>query len=166
MHPKMRLTPQSLPTPQTQAPSPPSSFPCPENAQRRRPAKPTPSGFAGLMTTTRKPWCSSNRVPLCLGYPVHRSLPPTRRSSSDESLVPGKTHDKPLNPHANLSVLRATRTASESLLGPRYVGAYPPQSTISSAPIRSLIRPATMHRTEYGHSTGRRRDGWLVVGWT
>jgi hypothetical protein len=32
-------------------------------------------------------------------YPVHRSLPPSRRSSSDENLVPGEAQDKPLNPH-------------------------------------------------------------------
>jgi hypothetical protein len=48
-------------------------------------------------------------------YPVHRSLPPTRRSSSDGSLVPGEAWDKPLNPHANLSLLRATRIASKGL---------------------------------------------------
>jgi hypothetical protein len=48
---------------------------------------------------------------LCLGYPVHRSLPPTRRPSSDESLVPGEVQDKPPNLHANLTLLRATRIA-------------------------------------------------------
>ena len=32
--------------------------------KRGRPAKPASCGFAGP-TTTRKPWCSSNRVPLC-----------------------------------------------------------------------------------------------------
>jgi hypothetical protein len=46
-------------------------------------------------------------------YPVHRSLPPTRRSSSDESLLPGEVWNKPLNPHANLSLPRATRMASK-----------------------------------------------------
>jgi hypothetical protein len=48
-------------------------------------------------------------------YPVHRSIPPTRRSKSDESLVPGEAQDKPLNPHANLSLLRAPRTVSNGL---------------------------------------------------
>jgi hypothetical protein len=63
--------------------------------------------------TARKPWYSSNRVPLCLGYPVHRSIPPTRRSKSDENLVHGEAQCKPLNPHANLSLLRATRMAQD-----------------------------------------------------
>jgi hypothetical protein len=48
-------------------------------------------------------------------YPVHRSLPPTRRSSSDENLVPGEAWDKPPNPHTNLSLLRATRIAADGL---------------------------------------------------
>jgi hypothetical protein len=48
-------------------------------------------------------------------YPVHRSLPPTRRSSSDESVVPGEAQDKPLHPHTKLSLLRATRLPSEGL---------------------------------------------------
>jgi hypothetical protein len=100
------VTPQSLPIPQIQVPSPPSSSLCQEKTQRR-PVKPYPSGFTGP-TTTRKPWCTSNRVALC-SYPVHRSLPPTRRSSSDGSVVPGEAQDKPPNPHAKLSLLRATR---------------------------------------------------------
>jgi hypothetical protein len=29
--------------------------------------------FSGLRATTGKPWTRINRVPLCLGYPVHRS---------------------------------------------------------------------------------------------
>jgi hypothetical protein len=87
------VTPQSLGIPQTQVPFPPSSSLCPEkNAEGQRSRA---SGFAGP-TTTRKPWCTSNRVALCLGYPVHRSLPPTRRSSSDENLVPGEAQYKPL----------------------------------------------------------------------
>ena len=86
--PKMTVTPQSLPILQTQVPPAPSSSPA--QRKRRRPAKSLGLDFAGLMTTTRKPWCTSNRVPLCLGYPVHRSLPPTRRSSSDESIVPSE----------------------------------------------------------------------------
>src|SRR5215217_4863850 len=62
----MRVKPQNLPIPQTQVPSAPSSSLCPENLprERRRPAKPSLSGFAGP-TTTRKPWYSSNRVALC-----------------------------------------------------------------------------------------------------
>jgi len=52
-------------------------------------------------------------------YPVHRSLPPTRRSSSDGNLVPDEAHDKPPNPHANLSLLRATEMAAEGLRCPR-----------------------------------------------
>jgi len=67
-------------------------------------------------TTTRKPWCQSCSMS---SYPVPRSLPPTRRSSSDENLVPGEAQDKPLNPHDNLSLLRATRMASDGLRCPR-----------------------------------------------
>jgi hypothetical protein len=37
-------------------------------------------------------------------YPVHRSLPPTRRSSSDENLVPGEAQDKPLNCYSILEI--------------------------------------------------------------
>jgi hypothetical protein len=48
-------------------------------------------------------------------YPVHRSLPPTRRSSSDENLVPGEALHKPPNPQANLSLLRAKRIAADGL---------------------------------------------------
>ena len=51
-------------------------------------------------------------------YPVHRSLPPTRRSSSDENPLPGEAQDKPLNSHANLSLLRTTTMASRSLVAP------------------------------------------------
>jgi len=103
----------------SQVPSAPSSSLCQEKTQRR-PAKPRLSGFADP-TTTRKPWCASNRVPLCLGYPVHRSLPPTRRSFTDENLVPREAQDKPLSPHANLSLLRAARMASKTLRLPAEV---------------------------------------------
>jgi hypothetical protein len=91
-------------------------------------------------------------------YPVHRSLPPTRRSSSDENLVPGEVQDKPPKPHAKLSLLRAERIASKGLHCPRYVEVSPRSDTTSSASIRVLARLATMHRTEDGHSTGRRED--------
>src|SRR5215207_2356570 len=57
----MSVTPQNLPIPQTQAPSAASSSLCPAGG---RPAKPASCSFAGP-TTTRKPWCSSNRVALC-----------------------------------------------------------------------------------------------------
>jgi hypothetical protein len=57
--------------------------------------------FAGP-TTTRKPWCSSNRVALCLSYPVHRSLPPTRRSNSDATIIPIEARSKPLPEGARL----------------------------------------------------------------
>src|SRR5829696_2606534 len=99
----MRVTPQSLPIPQTQAPSAPSSSPCPENAERRA-SEAESEWLRWPYPTTRKPWCKSNRVPLCLGYPVHRSLPPTRRSSSDENLVPGEAWDKPLNSCSMLEI--------------------------------------------------------------
>src|SRR5215212_3746241 len=89
----MRVTPQSLPISQTQAPSAPSSSPCPENAEKKA-SEAESEWLRWPYPTTRKPWCKSNRVPLCLGYPVHRSLPPTRRSSSDESLVPGQVWTK------------------------------------------------------------------------
>jgi hypothetical protein len=85
------VTPQSLPIPQTQVPSARSSSLCPERTQK-----------ASEATRTRLRWPDhdweavvfNNRVPLCLGYPVHRSLPPTRRSSSDESLLPGEVWNK------------------------------------------------------------------------
>src|SRR5215207_8967007 len=99
----MRVTPQSLPIPQTQAPSAPSSSPCSENAERRA-SEAEAEWLRWPYPTTRKPWCKSNRVPLCLGYPVHRSLPPTRRSSSDENLVPGEAWDKPLNSCSMLEI--------------------------------------------------------------
>ena len=93
---------------------------------------------------------------LCLGYPVHRSLPPSRRSSSDESLLPGKAQDKPLNTRTNLSLLRATRIASNGLLCLATFGACPGPGTTSSVPIRALVRPATMHRTEDGYGPAER----------
>jgi hypothetical protein len=62
---------------------------------------------------------------LCLGYPVHRSLPPTRRSFTDENLVPREAQDKPLSPHATLSLLRAARMASKTLRLPAEVYAKP-----------------------------------------
>jgi hypothetical protein len=104
------VTPQSLPIPQTQVPSAASSFLCPKRTQKASEAE-AESGFTGLTMTLRRG--ISNRVFLCLGYPVHRSLPPTRRPSSDGSLVPGEAWDKLLNPHATWSLLRATRIASE-----------------------------------------------------
>jgi hypothetical protein len=58
--PEDGVTPQNLPIPQTRVPSAPSS----SLSAHRRPAKPLKLGFAGP-STTRKPWCSSNRVPLC-----------------------------------------------------------------------------------------------------
>src|SRR5215208_4248450 len=112
----MGVVPQSLPIPQTQVPSAPSSSLCPENAEGQRSRWLVRIYFANLRaslacaTTLRRgvhpTECSMS------SYPVHRSLSPTRRSSSDENLVPGKTQDKPLNPHANLSLLRATSIAS------------------------------------------------------
>jgi hypothetical protein len=41
---------------------------------------------------------------------------PWGRFSSDDNLVPDKAQDKPLNTRANLSLLRATRIASNGLL--------------------------------------------------
>ena len=63
-------------------------------------------------------------------YPVHRSLPPTRRSGSDENLVPGEVWNKPLNPHANLSPLRATRLASNEREGLGGRGKIPLKSVV------------------------------------
>jgi hypothetical protein len=37
-------------------------------------------------------------------YPVHRSIPPTRRSSSDGNLVPGVAWGKPLNCYSTLEI--------------------------------------------------------------
>jgi len=51
-------------------------------------------------------------------YPVHRSLPPTRRFSSDENRLPGEAQDKPLSLHSSLSLLRTTTMASRSLVAP------------------------------------------------
>jgi len=107
----MSLTPQSLPIPQIQGPSAASSSSCPANAEGQR----SHSDSASLACATTLRRGISNRVPLCLGYSVHRSLPPTRRSSSDESVVPGEAQDKPLSPHANLSLLKATRIASRGI---------------------------------------------------
>jgi hypothetical protein len=104
----MSVTPQSLPIPQTQVPSAPSSSLCPEKNSEKA-SEAISEWLHWPYPTTRKPWCTSNRVALCLGYPVHRSLPPTRRSSSDESLLPGEAQDKPPKLHAKLSLLRATR---------------------------------------------------------
>ena len=106
----MSVIPQSLTIPQTQAPSAPSSSLCLENAEGQRSRWLVRSNnlpdlrASPACTTTRKPWCKSNRVPLCLGYPVHRSLPPTRRSSSDENLVPDEAWDKPLNSCSMLEI--------------------------------------------------------------
>src|SRR5919112_1885973 len=113
----MSEPPKSLQIPQTQVPSAASSSPCPENAEGQRSRWLVRSNFADLRaslacaTTLRRG--ISNRVPLCLGYPVHRSLPPTRRCSSDENLLPGEAQDKPLSPHTSLSLLRATRLTSK-----------------------------------------------------
>src|SRR5215212_11423173 len=60
----MRVTPQSLPIPQTQAPSAPSSSPCPENAEKKA-SEAESEWLRWPYPTTRKPWCKSNRVPLC-----------------------------------------------------------------------------------------------------
>src|SRR5215211_4763046 len=63
----MSLTSQSLPIPrtreETQVPSAPSSSLCPENAEGQRSRVRVAS--LALEPTTRKPWCKSNRVPLC-----------------------------------------------------------------------------------------------------
>jgi Putative transposase of IS4/5 family (DUF4096) len=56
---------------------------------------------------------------------VLKSGIPWERSSSDDDLVPGKAQDKPLNTRANLSLLRATRIASNGLLCLANLGAAP-----------------------------------------
>jgi hypothetical protein len=71
------VTPQSLPIPQTQVPYPPSSSLCLENTEKASEA--ISEWLHWPYPTTRKPWCTSNRV------------------------------SKPPNPHAKLSLLRATR---------------------------------------------------------
>src|SRR5918995_862839 len=114
----MSEPPQSLQIPQTQVPSAASSSPLPRT-QKANEADgwcevtsltselrwPVPRRYAVVSATE----CSMS------SYPVHRSLPPTRRSSSDEDLLPGKAQDKPLNPHANQPMLRATRIVSKRL---------------------------------------------------
>jgi hypothetical protein len=118
------VRPQSLPIPQTQAPSAPSSSLCPEkNAEGQRSRWLVRIYFADLRASLA---CATTlavefnqQSALCLGYPVHWSLPPTGRSSSDESLLPGEVWNKPLNPHANLSLLRATRLTSNEREGLR-----------------------------------------------
>jgi hypothetical protein len=57
------LRAQSLPIPQTQVSSPPSSSLCPENAEKASEAD--SEWLRWPYPTTRKPWCTSNRVPLC-----------------------------------------------------------------------------------------------------
>jgi hypothetical protein len=58
----MSVTPQNLPIPQTQVPSEASSSLCPENVEKASEAE---SEDCTGPTTTRKPWCTSNRVALC-----------------------------------------------------------------------------------------------------
>jgi hypothetical protein len=64
-------------------------------------------------------------------YPVHRSLPPTRRSFTDENLVPREVQDKPLSPHAKLSLLRAARMASKTLRLPAEVTRSPVRGRVA-----------------------------------
>jgi hypothetical protein len=100
---------------------------------RRRPVKPSPSGFTG--PTPRLGSRGIHQQSALCSYPVHRSLPPTRRSSSDERIVPSEAWDNQPNLHANPSLLRATRTASKSL-----------HLTPDGAAMRS---PARENRVEY-----------------
>src|SRR5919112_1201663 len=97
----MSETPQSLQIPQTQAPSAASSSPFPQNAEGQRSRWLVRSNFADLRAslacaTTLRRGIHQQSISMS-SYPVHRSLPPTRRSSSDESLVPGEAWDKPLH---------------------------------------------------------------------
>jgi hypothetical protein len=110
------VTPQSLPIPQTQVPSARSSSLCSERTQK-----------ASEATRTRLRWPDhdweavvfNNRVPLCQAtlsiglYLLLEGPVPTR------VFYPGRCGIKPLNPHANLSLLRATRLASNGREGLR-----------------------------------------------
>ena len=120
------MTPQSLPIPQTQVPSVPASSFCPENAEGQRSRWLVRIYFADLRAslacaTTLRRGVQSTECSMS-SYPVHRSLPPTRRSSSDENLLPGEVWNKPLNPHADLFLLRARRMASKGLVAPVLYG--------------------------------------------
>jgi hypothetical protein len=95
----------------SQVPSAPSSSLCPEKNAQKKASEAESEWLRWPYSTTRKPWYQQQSISMS-SYPVHRSLPPTRRSSSDESLVPGEVQDKPPNLHTNLSLLRATRIAS------------------------------------------------------
>ena len=55
-------------------------------------------GFAGPATTPT-PWLYNQQSALCLGYPVHRPLPPTptRRYLSDVGIVPKEAWIKPVS---------------------------------------------------------------------
>ena len=93
------MTPQSLlPIPQTQVPSPPSSSLCPEKNSEKASEADGWCEYTSLTSELRQPVPRRYAVvfiqqrALC-SYPVHRSLPPTRRSSSDGSFVPGEAQD-------------------------------------------------------------------------
>jgi hypothetical protein len=96
------VTPPSLPIPQTQVPSAPSSSLCPQkNAEGQRSRWLVRISFADLRAslacaTTLRRGVNPTEYLSMSSYPVHRSLPPTRRSKSDENLLPGEAQDKPL----------------------------------------------------------------------
>jgi hypothetical protein len=84
------VAPQTLPIPQalkTLVPSALSSFFCPENIEKASEAE--SEWLRWPYPTTRKPWYQQQSTSMS-SYPVHRSIPPTRRSSSDGNLVPGE----------------------------------------------------------------------------
>jgi hypothetical protein len=92
-------------------------------------------------------------------YPVHRSLPPSRRYCSDENLLPGEVWNKPLNPHANLSLLRAARIACRSLVALVLwsVSIYSRRDSISGS-------SRTVHPPGIFSFSQRREDGFFMSG--
>ena len=53
--------------------------------------------IASLALPRPTPWLCNQQSALCLGYPVHRPLPPTRRCLSDIDLVPKEAWIKPVS---------------------------------------------------------------------
>jgi hypothetical protein len=73
----------------SQIPSSPSSSLCPEKNAQKKASEAESEWLRWSYSTTRKPWYQQQSTSMS-SYPVHRSLPPTRRSSSDGNLVPGE----------------------------------------------------------------------------
>jgi hypothetical protein len=142
------VTLQGPPIPQTRVPSAPSSPP----ARRTQKAGEADGWCEYASPTSELRWPVPRRYAVAFGrqsalcgYPVHGSLPPTRRSGSEDHLVPGEAWDEPANPHANLAVLRTTRIASETTpMGQDAGGTFPKRGDyrfLTYTKPRSLLIP-------------------------